>query len=162
VTRRLSALLNRFRRSTRGAILVETIVVVPIVTIFAMGVVEFGNIFLQRQQMQAGVRDAARYITRCTPDTSVSFCTLDKARLIAFYGTLTPASTGCTSTALRVRGWCTAAQLEFSPAVIDPLDPPEEIEVTGSIEYTGSPVFRFLRIDPIPFSYTMEARYIGW
>lgn len=136
--------------------------VVPVVTIFAIGVVEFGSIFWQRQQMQTGVRDAARYLSRCIPDPLVSNCSLDKARNIAFYGTIAPTAPGCTSRELRVRGWCTAAQLTVSPPAIDPDDLPEELVVTGTVTYSGSPLFQFLRIEPIPFTYRMEVRYIGW
>lgn len=153
----------RFFRSAKGAILVETLLVVPVVTIFAIGVVEFGSIFWQRQQLQAGVRDAARYWSRCTPDPLVSSCSLIKARNIAFYGTPAPNVTGCDSTSLRVRGWCQDNQITIAPN-----PPPTEfgaedvVTVTGTATYTGSPIFGLLQIGNVQFSYTHEERYIGW
>jgi len=162
VLHRLSALLFRFRHSTRGAILVETIIVVPIVTIFALGVAEFGTLLWTRQQVQAGVRDAARYWSRCTPVAGVSICTLDKARRVAFYGMTDPPTVGCQSTSLRLKGWCLDSQLTVTPATPSRTPGPTDVlTVTGTMTYSGSPVFRLVS-RPIVYTYTVEARYIGW
>lgn len=157
--RQLSALLRKFYLSTGGAILVETLLVVPVVTVFAVGVVEFGSVFWQRQQLQAGVRDAARYWARCTPDAAS--CTEAKARNVAFYGTPAPDGTSV----CRVRGWCAAGQLTLLPAADDlPASPDEtsSVVVTGTAIYSGSPIFGLLRLGNIEFSYRYEQRYIGW
>ena len=135
---------------------------VPIVTIFALGIAEFGSVLWKRHQLQAGVRDAARYWTRCTPVASVSSCTIDKARLVAFYGKTNPVTRSCSSTELRVSGWCLDSQLVINPTT--PSRTPEAsdvVTVTGTMTYHGSPVFRLVS-RPIEFSYSVEARYIGW
>lgn len=162
MTRRLLALLQRFGRSTRGAILTETVIVVPVVTVFALGVVEFGGLLWQRHQLQAGVRDAARYWSRCTPVTGLSVCTIDKARLVAFYGRTNPAVRSCESRELRVRNWCETSQLTITPAVPPLLPGPTDVvTVTGTLTYRGSPVFRLVS-NPVALTYSVEARYIGW
>ncbi len=166
VTRRLLAILRRFQRSTRGAILVETLVVVPVVVIFAVGLVEFGSLFWQRQQLQAGVRDAARYMSRC--EETLANCTLDIARNVAFFGTPAPEPT----TPLRVRGWSQDDQLEIVLTTVnaagaavaedDATAADRLVTVTGTATYTGSPLFGLLRIANIPFSYSHQERFIGW
>lgn len=169
VTRRLSALLRRFRRSTRGAILVETLIVVPVVVIFAVGLVEFGSLFWQRQQLQAGVRDAARYVSRCeTEAVEMSNCSFDIARNLAFFGTTDPQP----DTPLRVRGWYEDAQLAISLTDVNAagaaVDAGDEdavarlVTVTGTATYTGSPLFGLLRIADIEFAYSHQERFIGW
>lgn len=165
VAGRLSDIAKRFARAARGAILVETIIVVPLVTVFAAGIVEFGSIFWQRHQMQIGVRDAARYWSRCIGDDTLSSCSLAKARNMAFYGTAEPdlGKGPCEPSILRVRNWCDPSELLITPST-----PPEDISatnvftVTGTVAYEGSPVFRLLGIKPIEFTYTYQQRYIGW
>lgn len=165
VAGRLSDIAKRFIRSARGAILVETIIVVPVVTVFAAGIVEFGSIFWQRHQLQIGVRDAARYWSRCIGNPELSSCSIQKARNMAFYGTAEPPADqiGCTSPLLRVRGWCNNSQLVINPATAPAnISANNLFTVTGTVTYQGSPVFRLLQIDPIEFSYTYEQRFIGW
>lgn len=164
MTRRLLALLRRFYRSTRGAILAETIIVVPVVVVFAVGLVEFGSLFWQRQQLQAGVRDAARYVSRC--EQSLSNCTQDVARNIAFFGMADPQP----DTPLRVRGWFRDDQLQitFTPVdaagqAVDIADAVDRlVTVTGTATYAGSPLFGLLSIADIPFAYSHQERFIGW
>ena len=83
--------------------LTEALLAVPFVTLFAAGILEFGNIFWERMQIDAGLRDAGRYMSRCRPTTPTytSSCSEVTAKLIAFYGTQSPAE----GAALRVRGW---------------------------------------------------------
>lgn len=138
----------------------------PVVVIFAVGLVEFGSLFWQRQQLQAGVRDAARYVSRC--EESRSNCTLDIARNVAFFGTPAPDPT----TPLRVRGWYRDEQLDIAVTAInaagaavsddDATAVDRLVTVTGSTTYAGSPLFGLLRIASIPFSYSHQERFIGW
>ena len=164
VTRRLLAILRRFQRSTRGAILVETLIVVPVVVIFAVALVEFGSLFWQRQQLQAGVRDAARYVSRCEP--TLANCTEDIARNVAFFGVTNPQP----DTPLRVRGWYKDDQLEITLTSVnadgEAVDAENEedrlVTVSGNAVYTGSPLFGLLRIANIRFAYSHQERFIGW
>lgn len=159
--RRVRHMLRRFASDREGSVLVETLIAVPVVTVLTVGVLEFGNIFWQRQLVQTGVRDAARYWSRCRPAT-VEFaatCSVDIARNIAFYGN--PAGTG----ALRLPNWNSADDLQIVPAqdaFPSPPQPDDLVTVRGRLTHVSSPMFGLLGIDPITFTYTHSERYIGW
>lgn len=136
----------------QGTVMVETLVVIPFVLVFALGILEFGALFWERQLMQGGVRDAARYLSRCNP--AFSSCSITVARNIAFYGN--PTGTG----ALRLADWHRDDQLTvsapFPPATTG------SVTVTGSFTYQGSPLVSALRLPPILVSYASTQRYFGW
>lgn len=147
--------LLSFVASVSGSVLAEALIVVPIITIFAAGVLEFGNVLWQRQQVETGVRDAARYWSRCRPD--FSNCSIAIARNIAFYGN--PAGTGSP----RIANWTDAAGLTIAPET--PVAAPgadDLVTVAGRLNYSSSPLFGVLLIAPIVISYSHSERYIGW
>lgn len=152
---RLSQFLRRFAVSTEGAVLTEALLVIPVVTILAIGILEFGSVFWQRQQMEVGVRDAARYWSRCRP--SFGPCSIATARNLAFYGT--PDGSG----ALRVPNWYQEADLSIEPAT-PPANPgpADLVVVTGTLDYLGSPLSSLLGLSLITVSYAHEQRYQGW
>lgn len=154
------ALRNLIRRGfwkqQEGAVLAEAVLVVPFVTLFAVGILEFGNIFWERMQIDAGLRDAGRYMSRCRPTTPTytSTCTETTARNIAFYGTQTPAA----NAKLRVPGWGPAATaLTISPVAADGTR-----TVATSHLYVTSPLFGWLGIGAIIINSSHQERYIGW
>lgn len=149
--------LRSFVSGTEAALLTETLIVVPVVTIFAVGILEFGNVFWQRHQVQVGVRDAARYWSRCRATAPFTTCTQDLARNLAFFGN--PAGTG----APRVPGWTDAADLTITPAT-PPSNPgaADIVTATGSLTYTGSPLMRLIELEGFTFTYTHNQRYMGW
>lgn len=172
--KRLTAsLLSRFRTSERGAILVEALIAIPFVTIFAVGLLEFGTLFWERQQMQAGVRDAARYWSRCSAASSTAgACSINTARNIAFFGTPTAPGTIPTSdtdpcpAGVRVSNWCRVADL--SVTVTPPASVPQSVpdmtvvSVSGRLLYKNSPMFALLDIAPLTVRYNYSMRYLGW
>ncbi|MCY1230534.1 hypothetical protein D9M68_214020 [compost metagenome] len=139
-----------------GAVLTEAVAVVPFVTLFAAGVLEFGNIFWERMQIDAGLRDAGRYLARCRPDTGTydPTCNEATAKLIAFYGTQSPAA----GAALRVPGWGP----DLADITIIPVDADGTITVQTAHIYQSSPIFSWLGINQITISSSHEERYIGW
>ena len=154
-------LIQRFYKKDDGSILIEALLAIPVVTIFSVGILEYGNVLWQRQQVQTGVRDAARYWSRCRPlDSSGGAympCNITTARNIAFYGN--PTGTG----GLRVPGWEDDAGLVITPAVpptVSTLD--DMATITGIAQYDASPIFHLLQIDPITIQYEFQMRYIGW
>ena len=150
-------LYSRFRGSQDGSILIETIVVVPIIIIFAVGVIEFGNVFWQRHQIETGVRDAARYWSRCR----LGFMTCDQstAKNIAMFAV--PVLTG--STPQRVFGWTDPDSITITP-VSTPVSPTSAdiVTVTATHDYQISPLFGMLRIGTLTFEISHQQRYIGW
>ena len=157
--RRISALLKCLRRDVEGAVLTETIVVVPFVTLFSVGILEFGNMFWQKEQIETGLRDAARYLARCQPDSVLSGfnsdCTEALARRIAYYGT---AADG--ATVPRVTGWTPAR----SPITFEyPVRNGHEVVVARTNHvYSASPLFGWLDLDAVTIQAYHEQRYVGW
>lgn len=147
---------RRFRSGEDGAVLTEALIAIPFVTLFAAGILEFGNIFWQRMQIDAGLRDAGRYLARCrqASGTYTPTCSQATAKLIAFYGTQSPAS----GANLRVTGWGPA----LADITIIPVDADGTITVQTSHLYESSPIFSWLGIDQITISSSHEERYIGW
>ena len=139
-----------------GAGLTEALVAVPFITLFAAGILEFGNIFWERMQIDAGLRDAGRYLARCRPDSGTydPTCNAATAKMIAFYGTQSPAA----NTALRVRGWGP----DLAAITIVPVDADGTITVQTSHVYQSSPIFSWLGIDQITIRSSHEERYMGW
>lgn len=139
-----------------GAVLAEALVAVPFVTLFAVGILEFGNIMWERMQIDAGLRDAGRYLSRCRP-TSPTFtatCSEATAKTIAFYGTQSP---GANAT-LRVLGWGPS----LADITVTPVSAEGTITLATAHLYETSPMFGFLGIDAITISVSHEERYMGW
>lgn len=145
-----------FWSSQEGAVLVEALIVVPFVTIFAAGILEFGNVFWERMQIDAGLRDAGRYLSRCRPTTPTytSNCSEVTAKLIAFYGTQDPDA----NAALRVPGWGP----NLADIAIIPVDADGTITVQTAHLYESSPMFAWLGVDAITIHSSHEERYMGW
>ncbi len=156
--------LPALRSGEDGAVIAEALIAVPFVTLFAVGILEFGNIFWQRMQIENGLRDAARYMARCRPSsaTYTAVCSDSIARDLAFYGSPAPA----TGTPLRVPGWGpAAADITISgPTVIDPdcPTPAGTIALCTSHQYLSSPLFGWLGISTIKISSEQQERYNGW
>ena len=147
--------LVEFRKAEAGSILVETVVALPILTILTIGVLEFGNVLWQRHQVQTGVRDAARYWSRCPSFKTDAECK-QIADNVAFYGTPEPSA----NTPPRVPGWTDSADLTITPVtrVED-----QVFTVVGETQYLNSPLFGALGLEaPIEIKYFHQARYFGW
>ncbi|MBW9065014.1 pilus assembly protein [Rhizobium herbae] len=146
----------RLWRQDEGAVLAEALLAVPFVTLFAAGILEFGNIFWERMQIDAGLRDAGRYLSRCRP-TSPTYsanCSTATAKLIAFYGTQAPAE----GASLRVRGWGP----DLADITVIPVDADGTVTVQTAHLYETSPLFAWLGIDAITINSSHEERYMGW
>lgn len=153
---------REFSRDESGIVLTETLIILPVLIILTFGILEFGNMLWQRQQLQVGVRDAARYWARCRPVANGSAfmpCTIQTAQNIAFYGkpTVSP------SDPLRVPGWSQASQLTIAPATPVTLPTPTSlVYVEGSMSYLGSPVYSAIFGSSLTIAYDHTERYIGW
>ena len=145
-----------FWQKEDGAVLAEALLAVPFVTLFAAGILEFGNIFWERMQIDAGLRDAGRYLSRCRP-TSPTYsanCSTATAKLIAFYGTQAPAE----GASLRVQGWGP----DLADITVIPVDADGTVTVQTAHLYETSPLFAWLGIDAITINSSHEERYMGW
>lgn len=157
--RRKNTLLKRLHCETQGAVLAETIAVIPLVTLVSVGILEFGNILWQKEQIETGLRDAARYLARCQPDSELSGfdsdCTEVLARRIAYYGT-----SSASVTTLRVTGWTPARS---AIAFEYPMRNGHKVVVARTSHvYSASPLFGWLDLSAVTIQAYHEQRYVGW
>lgn len=148
---------RQFIKDNRGVVLIETLIALPVLVLISILFVEFGNVMWQRQQLQAGVKDAARYWSRCRPVTAggATFmnCSENTARLIAFTGSPTGGTT-------RVPGWDDASELTILPTT-----PPTSPTPTDIVTVQGEVVYNSFMLGNglgITLSYYHQTRYQGW
>jgi hypothetical protein len=164
--RGLAKFTDRFRRNEDGAVLAEALIVVPFVTLFSVGILEFGNMFWQKQNIETGLRDAARFIARCQQVSTATFtagCRVagetvageTVARRIAYFG-----SADATATEGRVSGWNSSTGPITLPSITR--DGETIIRAETSYIYQASPLFGWLGLDDITINAYHEERYIGW
>lgn len=156
---KFARILKAFHFGTSGAVLVELLLAAPILLIFTAGIFEVGSIFWQRQQVQIGLRDAARYLSRC--NSTAAYCDYTAAQTTARNLALYAAPTA--QTALRVPGWDDPATITITPAT--PVSSPSAsdlITVSASTPYIGSPFFNLIGFTGITLSHSYSMRYIGW
>lgn len=161
--RRKNSLFKRLRHETQGAVLTETIVVFPFLTLFSIGILEFGNMLWQKEQIEAGLRDAARYLSRCQPDNLPDFdsdCSEVLARRIAYYGT-----TSASATVPRVTGWTparSAIAFEYPMRNGYQVGGHKVVVARTSHVYSASPLFGWLDLGAVNIEAYHEQRYVGW
>ena len=147
--RALGEKLRTFLGEQAGAVLAETLIIVPFVTFFSVGILEFGNMFWQKQQVETGLRDAARYWARCQQSASFTAnCSQTIARNIAFFSQPTVGT-------LRVPAW------NPDEDTIDIVRTGDVIRASTTYTYGSPMLFAWLGID-ITLNAYHEERYIGW
>jgi hypothetical protein len=135
-------------REESGAALIETIIVLPVMIVFLVGILEFGMLLFAKLQVETGLRDAARYLARCQPGFGCSQAT---ARNIAVFGNI--AGTGTA----RVEGWG-IGDVTISAAAGLGLP----VRVSTDFDYPGSPLISFIGLASINVTAFHEDRYIGF
>lgn len=135
-----------FAKGEDGVVMTEALVAVPFLFLLAVGVLEFGAVLWEREQIETGLRDAARYMARCR---HVSGCDT-VARNLAYHGTVDG------SGALRVPGWDTGTSpITFAVAGTS-------VTASTTHQMVTSPLFGVLNIDGISVTLTHTQRVIGW
>lgn len=134
-----------------GAAMVEAIIALPVLTFLTFGMLEFGSLFWQREQIETGLRDAARYVARCGHDVAVCQGT---ARNLAYHG-----STAALAT-LRVPQWNT----NLSPIIFEESVSGSQtmVSATSTHQLVNSPLLGFLGVDEINITASHNQRVIGW
>lgn len=143
--------LRNFLSDEQGVAMTEAIIVVPFLTFLAISVLEFGSVLWQREQIETGLRDAARYMARCRH--SVDTCQ-NVARNLAYYGS------SSVTTRLRVRDW----NADNSPITFNESASGSStiISATTTHRFPGSPLFSALGIGNISVTANHNQRKIGW
>ena len=148
---RLRSLFSRkFAASESGVVMTEAILAVPFITLLSVGVLEFGAVLWEREQIQTGLRDAARYMARCRLATGCDTV----ARNLAYHATVD--GTG----SLRVSGWdAGTSNIVFTyPA----LGAETGVTATTTHQLITSPLFGFLGIDALTVTLAHTQRKVGW
>lgn len=157
-----SRALHAFGRDSSGQALVETTIMMPFLLLLCGGVFEFGSLFYQKMLIETGVRDAARYMARC----SIASCSETIAQNIAVHGNLD--GTGDE----RVSGWATG---DVTITYVDFVNDDgsgnklyrggstiQVVRVTTTYTYTGTGLLGFLGFAGIDFTAQHEQRVVGW
>lgn len=161
----LKHIIRRFKRDDQGAALVEMAIATPFVLLLSAGVFEFANILNTRMLLDAGVKDAARYMARCSSDWNT--CS-GYATNLAVKGAITGGSP-------RVTGW-TTDEVTISKAksilAIDPATGTElylssttnvdVVQVSTSYPYAGVGLWSYLGFGQINLTVFHQERVFGW
>lgn len=155
--RKLRQLRTRFATSESGVVMTEALLAVPFLTLFSVGVLEFGAVLWQREQIETGLRDAARYVARCrtsASDATVPGSCLTVARNLAYRATVD------TSGSLRVSGWdAGTSNIVFTyPA----LGAETGVTATTTHQMISSPMFGILNISALSVTISHTQRRLGW
>ncbi|RWN61672.1 TadE/TadG family type IV pilus assembly protein [Mesorhizobium sp.] len=164
----LRGLARKFRREERGAILVEMTLITPLMIALSAGVFEFGTVIHRKLLIEAGLRDAARFMARCTTGFAAVNCTTT-AQNIAKYGTPAVGT-------LRVADWGTDEPVVISTYdTANPVDPDtglqdyrgtgatvRTIRVTTSYAYGATSLLSYIGIGPITITASQEERFVGY
>ncbi|MBZ9862935.1 TadE/TadG family type IV pilus assembly protein [Mesorhizobium sp. CA12] len=161
----LKQILQRFKRDDDGAVLVEMTLVTPFVLLLSAGVFEFGNILNTRMLLDAGVRDAARYMARCSSDWDT--CS-GLAKNLAVNGAVTGGSA-------RVTGWTVGEVTiikSFSTQAVDPTTGTEfylsttanvdVVQVSTTFPYANLGLWSYLGFPQLNLTVFHQERVLGW
>jgi Flp pilus assembly protein TadG len=153
--------LISFLSDEDGIAMTEALLAVPFLTLLAAGMLEFGSVFWQREQIETGLRDAARYMARCRHGLSASLPSNTNcqtvARNLAYYGS------SAATTALRVPDWnATNSPITFSFTATTPVCAVDNVTATTTHNILHSPIFGFLGIDEITISANHSQKMICW
>lgn len=137
------------RRSDRGASAVEFALVVPIFLVFVFGIIQYGTIFLVRNQMTEAASDAAH-----TAVTSTTVAAAEAAALSAVQQDLPNDGAGLMSATCSAGGpvTCTAAP----PATCNAPSGYQCLQVTITYNYGAHPVLAFPLL-PTPSTLTASS-----
>ncbi|RVC68727.1 MAG: pilus assembly protein [Mesorhizobium sp.] len=162
---KLNHLIKRFRSEDDGAVLVEMAIVTPFVVLLSAGVYEFSNMLNTRMLLDAGVRDAARYMARCSSDWDT--CS-GYAKNLAVNGAITGGSA-------RVTGWTTGevtiSKSLSTPAIeagtgtelyLSPTSNVDVVQVSTSYPYPDLGFWSYLGFGDVTLSVFHQERVFGW
>jgi Flp pilus assembly protein TadG len=171
---RFSLICRNFAHEEKGAVLVETAIILPLMITLSAGVYEFSNEIYTRLLLEAGVADGARYLARCVHLASDEAACGAQAQNLAATGQVTSGGTA------RVKGW-TAADVTISytstPVTVDPTTGEQNYrsssadvlvaKVSADYSYSnaghaGLGLLGVLGLGPLTLSVAHEERVIGW
>ncbi|WP_217578625.1 TadE/TadG family type IV pilus assembly protein [Mesorhizobium sp. GbtcB19] len=161
----LRHIIGHFRSDEDGAVLVEMALLTPFLLLLSAGVFEFSNALNTRMLLDAGVRDAARYMARCSSDWDT--CS-GLAKNLAVNGAVTGGSA-------RVTGWTVDEVTINKPVSLQAIDPAtgtelylsatanvDVVKVSTSYPYQDLGLWFYLGFPQLHLSVFHEERVLGW
>ncbi|MEE9139197.1 MAG: TadE/TadG family type IV pilus assembly protein [Alphaproteobacteria bacterium] len=153
--------VERLRRCTDGAVVVEFAISVWLLIILMVGAMEFGRAFYHHRLITNSVRDASRYLARVEDRNDPAFQA--NARNLAMRGSIDPTAP------LLLSYWNDANTVQFLAADYDNAAGDYRcaatcavIRAVATVPYTPPASFLgALGINAITFSVTHEERFIG-
>ncbi|TGS13920.1 pilus assembly protein [Mesorhizobium sp. M2E.F.Ca.ET.209.01.1.1] len=161
----LRHIIRHFRRDEDGATFVEMALLTPFMLLLSAGVFEFSNILNTRMLLDAGVRDAARYMARCSSDWDTCSAL---AKNLAVKGAVTGGSD-------RVTGWTVGEVTINKPRSFQAVDTVtgtelylsatanvDVVRVSTSYPYQDLGLWFYLGFPQLHLSVFHEERVLGW
>jgi Flp pilus assembly protein TadG len=162
-------------RNRDGSALLEASILMPMLFSLVLGVYEFSWYFYQQQLVEAGVRDAARYMARVpVSNTTTNPCSLSDANGTSFATYVANAqniaATGQTASGgtARVKGWTAAnvsipCPLSSSPTgtYADGATTMWIVSVSTNFDDPSLGLFGFLGLKKPKISASHQERFIG-
>lgn len=153
----------KLRRDESGVALLETIIVLPVILVFLVGILEFSGLLLNKLQVETGLKEAARYLARCHEDNrTAGLCSEAIARNIAVYGQ--PDA----GTNPRAYGWKPEDIQINAPGGVTRSATSEDgedfnvVRVSTNFSYPGSPLIGLIGFDGLTVQASHEERVIGF
>jgi Flp pilus assembly protein TadG len=141
--------------------------ITPLMIVLSAGVFEFGNLIHQKLLIEAGLRDAARYVARCTDAVAGIDCDAI-AKKIAAFGSVT-------GTTERVSGWDDTEVSITTYTTANNVDPDTGLQdyrgtgatvitvrATASVPYVPVGLLAVIGIGGITLNAVHEERFIGY
>jgi plasmid stabilization system protein ParE len=158
----LIRLVRRFRRRKDGVAATEAALVLPFLLALGGGVLEFGVMFYRLQLVEAGVRDAARYLARTADPAAAE----DAARRLAVTGSVVAGGEA------RVPNWRVEQVAVTFRTVANPRDATglrsyragdevRVVRVSAAVPYAGIGFLALLRLNDLRLSAAHEERVVG-
>ena len=161
----LEQIIRRFKRDDNGTALVEMAIVTPFVLLLSAGVFEFSNILNTRMLLDAGVRDAARYMARCSTDWNT--CS-GYAINLAVNGAITGGSarvTGWTTTEVTIRKSKSLQAIDSATGTelyLSPTSTVDVVEVSTTFPYANLGLWSYLGFGQLNLTVFHQERVLGW
>lgn len=156
--------LVRFARDVRAAAAIEAAAALPFLVFLGVSLFEIGGAFYKHDLMQAGVRDAARYLARVAVPTAAETA----AKNLAVTGSIDG------SKPTRVKGWQTS---HVAVSYISTANPPDAttglrqyrggatmttVRVATAMPYAGLGLLATFNLGTVTIRAAHEERHVGW
>jgi Flp pilus assembly protein TadG len=143
--------------------MVEMAIITPLILTLAAGVFEFSNIIHTKLLLEAGVRDAARYVARCNRGANAAACEAAAEAIAVDAGSGTARVTGWTVDDVEVAYDSVAVTIDEDGLANyrSSTSTVETVRVTSDYAYSGTGLWSYLGFGALTLSVSHEQRLLG-